>query len=263
VRHYLLLVRVQLRSQAQYRASIVLDLVAQILLMVLEIVTALAVLSITPVLGGFARGEALLITALAATAANLADMTVGGVLRLPGYVDTGRFDVLLLRPVSAYWHLAATGFQLRRIGSLAGAVVLLALASAGAVSYWTPEVVVMLIVAPLAGAATLGAITAVVATLSFRWTYSAELVTAVSLGGRDLGMYPQPVFEGIVLRLTANVLGFAFVAYYPALVILAKPDPLGAPDWTGWAAPAVASLFVLVATQVWRSGIRTYRSTGS
>ena len=58
-------------------------------------------------------------------------------------------------------------------------------------------------------------------------------------------------------------LGFAFVAYYPALALLGRTDPVGLPGWVGWIAPAVALPALAVAGLVWRVGVRNYRSTGS
>ena len=58
-------------------------------------------------------------------------------------------------------------------------------------------------------------------------------------------------------------LGFGFVAYQPALVILGRADPLGLPAWAGFCSPLVALAAASVAAGVWRSGIRHYRSTGS
>ncbi|HEY7175036.1 MAG TPA: ABC-2 family transporter protein, partial [Micromonosporaceae bacterium] len=55
----------------------------------------------------------------------------------------------------------------------------------------------------------------------------------------------------------------AFVAYYPALTMLRRPDPIGLPAWTGWLSPAVGVSACACAALVWRVGVRHYRSTGS
>ena len=41
------------------------------------------------------------------------------------------------------------------------------------------------------------------------------------------------------------------------------PADNGAPPWLGWAAFPVALVAAVVAGQVWRLGVRQYRSTGS
>jgi ABC-2 type transport system permease protein len=64
-------------------------------------------------------------------------------------------------------------------------------------------------------------------------------------------------------RLFAYGLGFAFVAYYPALTLLDRRDPLGAPAHLGYASPLIAVVAAAAAGLLWRTGIRHYRSTGS
>jgi ABC-2 type transport system permease protein len=61
----------------------------------------------------------------------------------------------------------------------------------------------------------------------------------------------------------AFVVPGAFVAYYPALAILGKPDPLGLAPVLQYSAPLVAVLAAGVAALVWRAGLRRYVGTGS
>jgi ABC-2 type transport system permease protein len=71
------------------------------------------------------------------------------------------------------------------------------------------------------------------------------------------------VYGGFFRWAFAYSLGFAFVGYYPALALLGRADPLGAPWWIGWGTPVVALVAAGAAGIVWRFGVRHYRSTGS
>jgi ABC-2 type transport system permease protein len=71
------------------------------------------------------------------------------------------------------------------------------------------------------------------------------------------------VYGQFFRRVFAIGLGFAFIAYYPALTMLGRSDPLGLPDWAGWLSIPIAALACAVAGIVWRTGVRHYRSTGS
>ena len=114
------------------------------------------------------------------------------------------------------------------------------------------------------GAVFFGAIFVATATVAFWWIDSGEFANGFTYGGRDFTSYPITVYSGLFRRIFAYSLGFAFVAYYPALALLGRPDPLGLPGWAGlvrrrwWPCAAVA-----VAALVWRFGVRHYRSTGS
>ena len=102
------------------------------------------------------------------------------------------------------------------------------------------------------------------ATVAFFWIDSGEFANGFTYGGRDFTSYPINVYSGLFRRLFAYSLGFAFVAYYPALVLLGRPDPLGLPA-AGPPGPArwCPSRRRCVAALAWRFGVRHYRSTGS
>src|SRR6185312_3342556 len=99
-------------------------------------------------------------------------------------------------------------------------------------------------------------------TVVFFWIESGEFANAFTYGGRTFTGYPVNIYGRELRALFAYGLGFAFVAYYPALVILGRPDPLGGPSWLGWSAPAVAAVAGTVAWALWRHGLRHYRGAG-
>jgi ABC-2 type transport system permease protein len=119
------------------------------------------------------------------------------------------------------------------------------------------------VAAPIAGALFFSAIFVAGATVAFWWIESGELANSLTYGGRELSSYPITVYGPVFRRVFGYGLGFGLVAYYPALALLGRTDPLGAPDWLGWVSPLVAVPAVGVAAVLWRAGIRHYRSTGS
>jgi len=90
-----------------------------------------------------------------------------------------------------------------------------------------------------------------------------RVADGLTYGGLTFSQYPITIYGALFRRLFAYGIGFAFVAYYPALVLLDRPDPLGAPALLGFASPGVAVAAVALAALMWRSGVRHYRSTGS
>jgi ABC-2 type transport system permease protein len=253
----------QVRSQAQYRASLAIDVAGSVLFGVLDIVSVVVLFRVTPTLGGFGFAEVFLMTALASCAFATADLVVGNVERLRQYVRSGLFDALLVRPLSSLAQLAAMDVATRRVGRVAFGVVMLVLATANAPVELTPARLALLTVTPIAGAVIFGAVFVATATVAFWWIESGELAFAFTYGGKDFTSYPATVFGGFFRRLFAYGLGFAFVAYLPALAMLDRPDPLGVPGWLHWCSPLVALLAAGLAALFWRTGVRHYRSTGS
>src|SRR5262245_45443053 len=169
-------------------------------------------------------------TALASAAFAVADLVVGNVERLRFYVRTGLFDAVLVRPLGALMQLLAMDVAPRRIGRLAFGIGLVAVAAAHAQLVLTPARLALLVVTPIAGAVIFSAVFVAAATVAFWWIESGEFGNALTYGGHDFAAYPVPIYGALLRRLFAYSLGFAFVAYYPALALLGRPDPLGAPS---------------------------------
>jgi ABC-2 type transport system permease protein len=257
------LVSAQVRSQAQYRTSFAVDVIGSMMFGVLDVASVLVLFRVTPALGGFGFTEVFLMTALAGCAFAMADLAVGNVERLRQYVRTGLFDALLVRPLGALAQLTTMDVATRRVGRVVFGIVVLIVAAANVSDPFTPARLALLVVTPIAGAMIFGAVFVATATIAFWWIESGEIANGLTYGGLTFTHYPITIYGTLLRRLLAYAVGFAFVAYYPALAILDRPDPLGAPRLLGYASPVVAVMAVTAAGAIWRTGVRHYRSTGS
>nr|WP_310376522.1 ABC-2 family transporter protein [Catenuloplanes atrovinosus] len=243
--------------------SFAIDLATNVSATVLDVATVIVLFTVTDLVGGFRLEESLVMAGLGLCAFNLADLTVGNIERIRLYVRTGLMDAVLVRPLGPLGQLLAMDLPLRKVSRFLFAAAVLAVALLRADVDWTPARVAFALVAPLAGAVFFGAIFVGTASVAFWWIESGEVGNAFTYGGRDFTSYPVTVYDGWFRRVFAYGLGFAFVAYQPALALLGRADPLGLPAWAGWAAPLVCVPAALVAGLVWRTGVRHYRSTGS
>jgi ABC-2 type transport system permease protein len=253
----------KLRSMASYRTSFVIELVTNAGGTVIDVATIFVLFRATAQLGGFSLAEALMMTGLTSAGFVLADLTVGNIDQLKTYVRTGTLDAVLVRPLGVLPQLVCMDLPVRKLLRLVvGVGVLVAAIGLNDID-WTPGRVLLLILSPVSAGVFFGAIFVISASLAFWWVESGEMGSAFTYGGRDFASYPITVYSGWFRAVFAYTLGFAFVAYQPALVILGKDDPLGLPVWAGYTAPLVALLAATIAGLVWRTGVRHYRSTGS
>jgi ABC-2 type transport system permease protein len=257
------LVAAQVRGQAQYRASFAIDVAGSVMFGVLDVVSVVVLFRVTPTLGGFAFADVFLMSALAACAFALADLTVGNVERLNVYVRGGLLDAVLVRPMGVLSQLAAMDVAARRVGRVVFGIVIVCVAAAVAHVPATPARLALLAITPIAGATIFAAIFVATAAVAFWWIEAGELANGLTYGGLTFTQVPITVYGAAFRRLFAYGVGFAFVAYYPALALLDRPDPLGGPAVLGYVAPLVAVVAAAAATRVWRAGVRHYRSTGS
>ncbi|HET9255478.1 MAG TPA: ABC-2 family transporter protein [Pseudonocardiaceae bacterium] len=257
------LLAASVRSQLAYPASFALQCLAQALVQLEDMIVVVVLFSRISTMGGFTLREVLLVYSLAGISFGLADLLVGSLDTVASLVRTGRLDALLLRPLPAMAQICVSDFALRRLGKVATSLAVLGYVLAVSDITWTPLRVAILLITPLTGVALLGAVWVAATATTFWLVEGQELPNAVTYGSGMFTSYPVSVFSGWLLRLMAFVVPGAFVAYYPALAILGKPDPLGLPPVLRYSAPLVAVLAAGVAALVWRAGLRHYVGTGS
>jgi ABC-2 type transport system permease protein len=257
------MVAASVRSQLAYPTSFALQCAAQALVQLEDMVIILVLFSRISEMGGFTRREVLLIYSLAGISFGLADMLVGSLDKVGQLVRTGTLDALLLRPLPALAQICVSDFALRRLGKVATALAVLGYVLATSDISWTPVRVAVLLITPLTGLVLLCAIWVAASAATFWLVEGDELPNAVTYGSGMFTSYPVSVFSGWLLRLMAFVIPGAFVAYYPALAILGKPDPLGLPPVLQYSAPLMAVLAAGAAALAWRAGVRHYVGTGS
>lgn len=253
----------RIRSQFAYPASFALDIVAQFLAQGIELIAILVVFTQVSSLGGFTAGEVLLIYGLASTAFGLADLTVSQVEELPTYIRTGEFDVMLLRPLGTLPQLLAADVALKRVGRFAAGILTLTWALSALDLEWTLPRAVLAVAAPVSGAVILAAIWIAANAVSFWLVDGREMANSVTYGSNFSTSYPITIYGPWLRRAMCYAVPAAFVAYFPALALLGKPDPLGLPHALQWSSPLVAAVAVAAACLVWRTGVRHYQGTGS
>jgi ABC-2 type transport system permease protein len=258
---YTRIVASRIRSQLAYPGSFALDVASQLIGQTIELIAILVIFTQVTSLGGFSAREVVLIYGLAATAFGLADLAVGQIEELPDYIRTGEFDVMLLRPLGTLPQLLSADVALRRIGRVAVGVAVLVWGLQ--IVEWTPLRVLVAVVAPVSGAVLLAAIWIMANCVSFWLIDGREVANSVTYGSDFATSYPITVYGPWLRRIMCFAVPGAFVAYFAALALLGRADPLGLPDVLRYCSPLVALVAVGVTALVWRTGVRRYQGTGS
>ncbi|HEX7133291.1 MAG TPA: ABC-2 family transporter protein [Iamia sp.] len=263
-RVYARLVGAEVRSTLEYPASFALGAVSSLLLTALDLVAIAAVFSNVDELAGWTVEEVLLLFGLASTGFYLTDLVLGQLDELGLLVRTGRLDVLLLRPRRVLPQIIAGDVDLRSLGKVTQAVTVLGIGLvASDLGPSRPEVAVRLAVAIVGAIAIYGAIWVTTTSICFWLVDSREVSSAFTYGGREMSTYPLGVYGQVLRQIARFAVPLAFTAYYPALGLLGRADPLGGSAALAWAGPVVGAIAVAVALLVWRAGLRAYRSTGA
>ncbi len=263
LRCYGLIVGMWVRSTMAYRLSFLMMAAGNFAATALDFVAIAIMFSHVDVLGGFSLPEVAFLYGTTSTAFGIADLTLGNMDRLGRRVRDGTLDVLLTRPVPVLAQVAADRFALRRVGRLSQGVLLLAWSLTRLDVHWTPVTVALVPLMLVSGAVIFGAVFVAGAAFQFRADDASEIQNAFTYGGTTLLQYPPTVFATDLVRGVTFVVPLAFVNWLPALRVLGRDDPLRLPAWVDFASPLVALGCCAAAALAWRTGLRSYRSTGS
>lgn len=263
LRAYGLIAGMWVRSSMTYRTSFVITVFGNLMVTGLDFVAILMMFSQVDSLGGWSLPEVALLYGLSATAFGIADLVLGSMDVLGARIRDGSFDTLLVRPVPVLAQVGADRFALRRLGRITQGGLVLGWALTAVDIEWSAAKVLLVPVMLVSGAAIFCAVFVAGAAFQILVQDVAEVQNAFTYGGTTLLQYPPSVFGKDLVRGVTFMLPLAFVNWVPAAYLLGRPYPIGLPEWAAFASPLVAVGCCALAGLAWRSGLRSYRSTGS
>jgi ABC-2 type transport system permease protein len=259
---YRRLIAARLRAQLQYRTSFAIEIAGTLLVSFIDLLAIVVIFANVPQLAQWTLPEVALLYAITGLAFAFTDLAIGHLDLFPQLIRDGNFDLLLIRPRGTLFQLLTADFQVRRLGKAIGAIAVLAYALANLHIAWDLGRLAMLVLIVPVGVVIFASIWVTTICIAF-WSVDArEASNAFTYGGQFLGQFPINVYDRWLRRFLAYVVPIAFIAYFPALYILDKPDPIGLPEWLRFMSPLVAVLAAIVANAVWRFGVRHYQSAG-
>ncbi|MCC7263959.1 MAG: ABC-2 family transporter protein [Candidatus Latescibacteria bacterium] len=251
------------RSQLEYRASFLMLSAGYLLITVLEFLSVWVLFARFGNLEGWSLPQIALCYGLINIAFALGESAARGFDVFSAMIKAGDFDRLLLRPRSTALQVAGQELTLRRVGRLLQGTAILAWAAATLDLHWGLYQWLLLAGTLAGGSCLFYGLMVLQATVCFWTTEPLEFMNAFTNGGTFASQYPFTIYRDWFRRFFTFAVPLACVSYYPALALLGRPDPLGSPVFLHWLAPLVGVLFLGVCLQLWRWGVRHYRSTGS
>ena len=260
---YLLLVRMWSRSASQYRVSLLLTGLAQILTTSLDLIAILVIYSQVSAIAGFTLPQILYLYGTTRLAFGMSDLLASGVEGLADSIRLGTFDLVLIRPVSTLSQVLADQFTPKRFGKLLPAGATLVWGLIAVPVHWTPSKAAVCAGTVVFGFVIYCALWVLTGCISFVAVDAREVANTFTYGSEFATEYPLTIF-GRPLGLTLTfLLPVAFVTWQPSLYVLGHQDPFGLPGFLRFASPLAALLLSGLAALAWRGCIRRYRSTGS
>jgi ABC-2 type transport system permease protein len=257
-RLYLRYLSLSLRSQLEYRGSVLMLALGTCALSAIEFFGLWALFARFGSLRGWTLPEVMLIYGIIEVTFAIGDSFCRGIDAFPGFVRRGEFDRMLVRPRSTIIQLLGQEVAVRRIGRAAQGLVILIWASVALHVAWTPAKLLLLLAAIAGGLCLFCGLMIAFAAIAVWTVESLEITNTLSDG--SVAQYPLDIYRRWFRRFFTFVVPLACVNYLPALAIMGRG---GAPVWLQWLSPLGGVLFLFVSLRIWRFGLRHYMSTGS
>lgn len=262
MRYIIHAMKLNLKSIAQYRASFLMQNIAQFIMVGGEFLAVVVLMTRFSALGQWQAEEIMFYWGVMQLTFALCECLGRGISVFASYVGSGDFDTILLRPRPLMQQVIGHRLDPRRLGGMivGGGAIALSCARLGIT--WTTEKLALTLLAATGGFFLILGLFLIEATVSFFSVRSIEMVNVLTYGGRATCQYPVDVYPRPLRILFTWVAPFALSMHLPISHVLGKPL-FDVPMALVWLAPLAGPLFFLLMTRVWYIGVKHYRSTGT
>lgn len=251
-----------LRGELQYRANFLIMALMGIVYQCTGFAFIWVVLARFQALAGWTLGEVAFLYGLRLTMHSLNGALTGGLYSLEWRVRQGEFDRYLVRPMPPLLQLMCERIHVSIVGDLVGGLALFAAATSLVRVNWTPLALLYLVLALLGGALVELALRVLFSTLSFRFLSANAFMGLLDTIFSNFSNYPLTIFGSVLGFLLTFGLPLAFMAYFPAVVLLGRTGELQVNPIFAYGAPLAGIIWLFVALRVFHHEMRHYQSAG-
>jgi len=258
-RLYLKLQLIQLRTAVEYRADFWIGILGASLMHGAGLVFVVALFGQINEIAGWSAWEVAILYGLALIPRGLTELFCDGPWTLRMMLNKGEFDRVLVRPVSPALQVATMLASIHGVGQLTLGTVAFWLGASRSDLDWTWWKAAFFVAIVISSWIMLCAINFLVNLIGF-WEPSAQSAIPTAYAMLiDFAKFPLDIYHNAIKVLITVVAPYAFISYFPALVLLDKET---AWTWLGLASPLVTIVVVLLTSRLWKIGLNRYQGVG-
>jgi ABC-2 type transport system permease protein len=174
------------------------------------------------------------------------------------YIIEGKFDRVLLRPVSSLFQVLFETFRIESLQEVVTGTFCMWWASHRLGIHWTAAKLSTLLFFGVCAAIIYVSIFLILSTVSFFWEDRIGVHPPV-WNVIAFGRYPLSIYSGVVQFFLCWIIPFGLASFYPSVRLLGRTVT---PEYLRLV-PLVAAVFLGIAISLWNFGTRHYSSTGS
>ena len=251
-----------IRSNLQYRANFLINVVMGVIYQGTGFAFIWVVLSRFETIAGWTLGEVAFLYGLRLMMHGTNRVLFSGLDYFDERVLQGEFDRYLVRPLPALLQIVGDRIQIGTYGDLIGGIGLFLAANSLIGVDWSPAALLYLVLAVMGGALVEAGLAVLLAALSFRLLSTGALFWMIDELFSSFGNYPLKIFGGTVQFLLIFALPVAFVGYFPATVLLGRTSELSVHPLFAYGAPLAGMVLFALAVRVFGRETRHYQSSG-
>ena len=262
MRYMIHAVKMLFKSAMQYRASLLMQVIAQFVMTGGEMLAVVVLLSRFQLVGHWGAGEIMFFFGVMQATFALTEMLGRGVTSFAWFVQRGDFDALILRPRPLLLQVMVSQLDPRRMGGILVGMIAMLVAGTRLNIQWTLLKALLLMEVVLGSMLLLLGLFMIEATVSFFSVKSIEMVNVLTYGGRSACQYPVDVYPGVLRFLFTYLAPFALCMHWPVSYVIGAPM-VQLPVWGYFLTPMAGAAFFAIMVRVWYVGVKHYRSTGT
>lgn len=257
---YLKYILLMLKSQLQYKASFFMTVFTQLMIPFIALAGIYLLFHRFGSIKGWEVYEIFLCYSVIGASFAISTCMARGFDSFAGLVRNAGFDRILVRPRGTVIQVLGSQFDIKRIGHLIQAIVILFVAISGVNVQWNVFRIITIINMILGGTCIFTGVYMLQAVMAF-WTVEAlEAANILTHGMREYASYPLDIFPKWISRFFTFLVPFGCVNYIPLKWVLGH---IGGNAITYMLIPLLGVIFVIPCTFAWNFGVRHYKSTGS
>lgn len=259
---YLAFAKVVFLTQLEYRGQYFMRMLSKIIAWSSGLIMILILLNRFHRIGDWGTYEVLFLYALDMLSYSIAGtFFMGPFGKLPGLIQKGELDQILVRPVNPLVYLICTKVSAGYTSNyIVGIVVLVICIRKLGISLGAISVLWLLLV--ILGASLIQAAGFMATAVPAFWFLKSDGLTQIFYKNLTaFNRYPLSIYNKGIQILLTFILPYAFINYYPSQLFLGKQE-LFHPLFR-YLTPAVGVLLFYLAYLFWKQGLNAYQGTGS
>ena len=247
-----------LKIKLQYKLSFVLTLIAQVLLVFVELYLITSLFEGFDLLEQFNKHELRLGFSVIWLGYSLAQTFGRGFDKFSNIIINGNFDLLLIRPQNIYLQIIGSDIFYEKFSRVIGMLIVYIDSSLKVIDTVGILELITLITMPIGVFFVIMGIFILGAYVCFFTTQGLEFVNIFTDGTKQLAQYPMSIYNNIIKIFFTFGIPITLVNYFPIEFLTGRSN-----NMLYVFLPIIASIFIVFPIMIFNRGIKKYKSTGS